>query len=147
MAIARKTKATIDTTSLDAFKKEIKQSFKAYSPTIKIDENMGKPLRDNFKSLDNVIKQNFALTNDIFKTQINVLQKIYASTTTLSDQSKITAKKIFDQNVEFQDALLAKLTGRNLPSKAAGAIDRTSTTTPNSCPELRKVVQPMSCMT
>ena len=76
MAIARKTKATIDTTSLDAFKKEIKQSFKAYSPTIKIDENMGKPLRDNFKSLDNVIKQNFALTNDIFKTQINVLQKI-----------------------------------------------------------------------
>ena len=130
MAIARKTKATIDTTSLDAFKKEIKQSFKAYSPTIKIDENMGKPLRDNFKSLDNVIKQNFALTNDIFKTQINVLQKIYASTTTLSDQSKITAKKIFDQNVEFQDALLAKLTGRNLPSKAAGAIDRTSTTTP-----------------
>ena len=128
MAIARKTKATIDTTSLDAFKKEIKQSFKAYSPTIKIDENMGKPLRDNFKSLDNVIKQNFALTNDIFKTQINVLQKIYASTTTLSDQSKITAKKIFDQNVEFQEVLLAKLTGRNLPSKAAGATDRTSTT-------------------
>ena len=124
MAIARKTKATIDTTSLDAFKKEIKQSFKAYSPTIKIDENMGKPLRDNFKSLDNVIKQNFALTNDIFKTQINVLQKIYASTTTLSDQSKITAKKIFDQNVEFQEVLLAKLTGRNLPSKAAGATDK-----------------------
>lgn len=96
--------------------------------------NFGKPVKT-------IIARNELLMNSIVNNQLKtsleypkMFGALESTVRTLSVAAEITARKIHENNREFHEALLAKLTGEKTPTRAAGATKTIPKSRPGKAP-------------
>ena len=115
------------TESLESKRAEIKEAIAPKSVSI---PSFGKPAKALIYRNQMLIK---SIADNQLKTSLEypkLFNAIESAVQTLSLGAELTARKIYDSNREFQEALLAKLSGQKAPTRAAGA----TTSIPKSRP-------------
>ena len=102
-----------------------------YSRAIKVaNDNFGGPVRTKLNKSDALVRNVAESQEKIQKLYPEFFGKVTQTVGTLANETDLTMSKIQNQQKEFQEAVIAKLTGRKQATRAGGS--RTSTSVPKA---------------
>jgi uncharacterized protein (TIGR02594 family) len=98
-----------------------------YSRAIKVaNDNFGGPVRTKLNKSDALVRNVAESQEKIQKLYPEFFGKVTQTIGTLANETDLTMRKIQNQQKEFQEAVIAKLTGRKQATRAGGSRTRTS---------------------
>lgn len=104
----------------------------SYSRIVKAaNDNFGGPVRTKLKESNNLIRSVSENQEKIQDLYPKFFGKLTDTITTLANETDLTMRKIQDQQKEFQDAVIAKLTGTQQATRAGGAKAKPSFKSPS----------------
>lgn len=110
----------------------LRTALPSYSRAIKAaNDNYGGPVRTKLNDSNNLIRTVSDNQEKIQDLYPKFFGKLTDTITTLANETDLTMRKVQDQQKEFQDAVIAKLTGTQQATRAGGAKARPSLKSPS----------------